>query len=265
MMQCPDSDWKGLLRYIEAKANTPNPYTTQMILADKWNDIPGAELNKLHQKLACFLAMCISPALYRSRKSATGNEPDNGFEILRKYHFDYTVGSVRSELRTVDGFHAYNACQDMGKLAMSIREWNLVRLSVAQSLPDAHVMSRFMSILPDKLRAQIKDRDDITTFDAAWRFVERKIADLHDEQIADIQSAQRSERMGGQTSDALFNQRCRRDQRCSGHASQTHCPQREIRSPDRGRTAGLPADPWTHHISSTWSTTNQITFNRHEN
>ena len=113
----------------------------------------------------------------------------------------------------------------MAHVGAHLREWDMVRMDVGQALLASHIRSMLVRILPEPTKQDVNKDMVLNTFQQVLHCIDGRLAEIHDEHIADFRSAQRKANLAHVTGSPYNVTALVHDQESSGAPKPKPAPQ----------------------------------------
>ena len=121
-----------------------------------------------------FIGRNVSDTLYGNR-SAMASGPDNGIELWRSYFVKHEGGADQVELGGIDSLHSFPQCTKLEDLGFWIGKWIEVKDQYGQGMSDIHLRSRFLNILPETVRKEVREAKGLDTWQQMIHHLQRDL------------------------------------------------------------------------------------------
>ena len=176
-------DWALVFAEIE-KQQTVIPMNSQNLC---YLTAPGRQVQVdfawVTNVLWTFLGKHIVDSMYGHR-SAVASGPDNGVELWRAYFVKHEGGADQVELGGIDSLHTFPQCQKVEDLGFWLGKWIEMKDQYGQGMSDVHLRSRFLNILPEAVKKDVRETRGLHTLQDMIQHVQKYLGRLNDSKIA---------------------------------------------------------------------------------
>ena len=193
-----NSDWGLVFSEIEKQKSTI-PMSAQIfsavLTAERQVQVDFAWISNV---LWTFIGRNVSDTLYGNR-SAMASGPDNGIELWRSYFVKHEGGADQVELGGIDSLHSFPQCTKLEDLGFWIGKWIEVKDQYGQGMSDIHLRSRFLNILPETVRKEVREAKGLDTLQQMLHHVQRDLGRLNDLKLSKLHADRLKQSLGQST------------------------------------------------------------------
>ena len=193
-----NSDWGLVFSEIEKQTSTI-PMSAQTIAnlftAERQVQIDFAWISNV---LWTFIGKNVSDTLYANR-SAMASGPDNGIERWRAYYIKHEGGADQVELGGIDSLHSFPQCTKVEDLGFWVGKWIEVKDQYGQGMSDIHLRSRFLNILPEAVKKDVRETKGLDTLQQMIHHVQRDLGRLNDLKLSKLHADRLKQSLGQST------------------------------------------------------------------
>ena len=189
-------DWALVFAEIE-KQQTVIPMNSQTLC---YLFAPGRQVQVdfawVTNVLWTFLGKHIVDSMYGHR-SAVASGPDNGVELWRAYFVKHEGGADQVELGGIDSLHTFPQCQKVEDLGFWLGKWIEMKDQYGQGMSDVHLRSRFLNILPEAVKKDVRETRGLHTLQDMIQHVQKDLGRLNDSKIAKLHADRLRQSLSG--------------------------------------------------------------------
>ena len=189
-------DWALVFAEIE-KQQSVIPMSSQIMC---YLGAPGRQVQVdfswISNVLWTFLGKHIIDSMYGHR-SAVASGPDNGVELWRAYFVKHEGGADQVELGGIDSLHTFPQCQKVEDLGFWLGKWIEMKDQYGQGMSDIHLRSRFLNILPEAVKKDVRETRGLNTLQDMIQHVQKDLGRLNDSKIAKLHAERLKQSLSG--------------------------------------------------------------------
>ena len=156
-------NWSHVFKLIESwKIPISISQLGTSTIGDDHNPI-NVDFHWIANHLWTFIGKQISDTMYHSRTTLTNGEDNNGVELWRALYIQNEGGADQAEVGGMNDFHTFPQCTDVANLQTWIGQWIQVRNQFGAGIPESHLKTMFMNILPQKVQDEVRSHRELTT------------------------------------------------------------------------------------------------------
>ena len=193
-----NSDWGLVFSEIEKQpaAIPMSNQTMSQLLSD--NQLVQVDFRWVSNVLWTFIGKNVSDVLYGNR-SAMASGPDNGIELWRSYYVKHEGGADQVELGGIDSLHSFPQCTKVEDLGFWIGKWIEVKDQYGQGMSDIHLRSRFLNILPEAVKKDVRETKGLESLQLMINHVQKDLGRLNDLKLSKLHSDRLRQSLGQST------------------------------------------------------------------
>ena len=193
-----NADWGLVFSEIEKQKSTvpmSSQISTSLFTTERQVQVDFAWISNV---LWTFIGKNISDTLYGNR-SAMASGPDNGIELWRSYFVKHEGGADQVELGGIDSFHTFPPCPKIEDLGFWVGKWIEVKDTYGKGMTDVHLRSRFLNILPESVKKDVRETKGLDTLAAMIAHVQGDLGRLNDSKLSKLHSDRLKQSLGQAT------------------------------------------------------------------
>ena len=97
-------------------------------------------------------------SVYMRRTQLVNGDPSNGLELWRRLYEECEGGAEQVMLAGVTRFMNFEKCTSKAKLSTFLGEWETLRRTYGDHLPDVFLYTLLLNMLPDDVAKEVRDR-----------------------------------------------------------------------------------------------------------
>jgi hypothetical protein len=125
--------------------------------------------------------------------------PDNGIELWRSYFVKHEGRADQVELGSIDSLHLFPQCTKLEDLGFWIGKSIEVKDQYGQGMSDIHLRSRFLNILPETVRKEVREAKGLDTLQQMLHHVQRDLGRLNDLKLSKLHADRLKQSLGQST------------------------------------------------------------------
>ena len=135
-----------------------------------------------------FIGKNVTDSVYYSRTTLTHGEENNGVELWRALYIQNEGGADLAVVGGMNDFHNFPQCEKPENLQTWIGQWQQVRNQFGAGLPEAHLKTMFMNMLPNNVQNDVRSHPELTTLQSIIDHVLKDLGRYNDARIAKLHS-----------------------------------------------------------------------------
>ena len=120
------------------------------------------------------------------RITLANGEIDNGLKLLRALFVENECGVEQITTGGVTSLHSFPQCPRMEYLQDLVGQWQTTRMTYGQHIPDVHLKTLFLKMVPEQIATDIRKRPELDTLQLCIAYVLGEIGRYKDTRLAKI-------------------------------------------------------------------------------
>ena len=135
-----------------------------------------------------FIGKHVAEAVYSRRQTLVNGEEDHGIELWRALYVENEGGAEQVIVGGMNNFHTFPRCDRPENLQTYIGYWQQTRMQYGQGLPDGHLRTMFLNILPPAIEKEVRENKTLDTLQKCINHVLQDLGRYNDSKVAKLHS-----------------------------------------------------------------------------
>ena len=183
-----NSDWTFIFKLIESSKSPIWKHSLSQSTVGNSVRCSAVDFQWVTSHLWTFIGKHVTEVVYSRRMTLTNGEEDHGMELWRALFVENEGGAEQVIVGGMNNLHTFPRCERSENLQTYIGYWQQTRMQYGHGLPDGHLRTMFLNILPPAVEKEVRENKDLDTLQKCIDHVLQSLGRYNDSRVAKLHS-----------------------------------------------------------------------------
>ena len=183
-----NSDWNYIFKLIESSKSPIWKHSLGQSTVGDSSRSSAVDFQWITSHLWTFIGKHVTEVVYSRRMTLTNGEEDHGMELWRALFVENEGGAEQVIVGGMNNLHSFPRCDRPENLQTYIGYWQQTRMQYGQGLPDGHLRTMSLNILPLAVKKEVRENKDLDTLQKCIDYVRQSLGRYNDSRVAKLHS-----------------------------------------------------------------------------